>query len=140
MTLPQPADLTSLVLRTDFSDDAAWDAVRAAIDGADVHPNATYVSDPRFTEVSIQVLVDEDAAAEEDDKITYAFLADTTTMTEPSRPLLVVDLYDEPGRTFRVPVRWFSEISANLSIANLDFADFADTADGSGTFRGFSDD
>ncbi|MFF5184112.1 DUF6924 domain-containing protein [Streptomyces sp. NPDC000345] len=28
---------------------------------------------------------------------------------------------------------WFPEVSANLSIANLDFADFADET---GTFRG----
>jgi hypothetical protein len=48
-----------------------------------------------------------------------------------------VDLYDEPGRTFRLPIRWFAEVSANLSIANMDFDEFADATDGSGTFRGF---
>ncbi|MFI0040625.1 DUF6924 domain-containing protein [Streptomyces mutabilis] len=61
-------------------------------------------------------------------------------MTDPSSPLLAVDLYDEPGRTFRVPARWYPEVSANLSIANMDFADFADAVDGSGTFRGWGDD
>jgi hypothetical protein len=140
MPLPAPEDLTSTVLRTDFSDDAAWAAVRAAIDAADEYSHATYVSDPRFTNVSIQALLDEEAATEEDDKLTYVFLADSTTMTDPSSPLLAVDLYDEPGRMFRVPARWYPEIAANLSIANMDFADFADAADGSGTFHGFGDD
>ncbi|MFF0371235.1 DUF6924 domain-containing protein [Micromonospora sp. NPDC005087] len=50
---------------------------------------------------------------------------------------VVEGLYDEPGRTFRVPLRWYAEVSANMSITNMDFADFADTADESGTFRGF---
>ncbi|WP_428831252.1 DUF6924 domain-containing protein [Actinomadura chokoriensis] len=40
-------------------------------------------------------------------------------------------------RTRRVPPRWYGEVSLNLSIANLDFDDFADSADQSGTFRGF---
>ncbi|MEW1778719.1 hypothetical protein [Streptomyces sp. NPDC086777] len=140
MPLPAPKDLTSTVLRTDFSDDAAWSAVQAAIDAADGSPHATYVSDPRFTDVSIQALIDEEAATEEDDKLTYVFLADATTMTDPSSPLLAVDLYNEPGRTCRVPARWYPGISANLSIANIDFADFADAVDGSGTFRGWGDD
>ncbi|WP_141580176.1 hypothetical protein [Actinomadura sp. WMMA1423] len=58
-------------------------------------------------------------------------------MSDDERPLLAVDLYTEPGRTFRVPPRWYREVSANLSIANLDFDDFADSADQVGTFRGF---
>nr|WP_089013655.1 hypothetical protein [Micromonospora inositola] len=61
-------------------------------------------------------------------------------MADDEHPLLAVDLYDEPGRTFRVPPRWYAEVSANMSIANMDFADFADAADESGTFRGFEGD
>jgi hypothetical protein len=45
-TLPQPDDLTSLVLRTDFSDDVAWTALKAAIDGFDERRHATDVSNP----------------------------------------------------------------------------------------------
>jgi hypothetical protein len=53
--------------------------------------------------------------------------------------LLAVDLFDEPGRTFRVTPVWYREVSANLSIANIDFADYADAADSSGVFRGFDE-
>ena len=139
MPLPYPDDLTSLVLRTDFGDDESWDTVRAALDAADKYPHATYVSDLRFAEVSVQALLDEEAAAEEDDQITYVFLADAITMGDPSHPLLAVDLSAEPGRTFRVPPQWFPDVSANLSIANMDFAEFADAVDESGTFRDFDD-
>ncbi|MER5910029.1 hypothetical protein ABT124_05845 [Streptomyces sp. NPDC001982] len=137
MSLPQPADLTTLVLRTDFADDAAWQAVRGAIEEADEKRSATFVSDPRFDGASVQQLLDAEAAAAEDDKVCEVFVADAATMTDETHPLLAVDLFDEPGRTFRVPVRWFPEMSANLSIANADFADYADAAGATGTFQGF---
>ncbi|MFE9480624.1 DUF6924 domain-containing protein [Streptomyces spororaveus] len=139
MPLPQPDDLTSLVLRTDFGDEGAWDAVKAALDAAGEYRHATYVSELRFAGVGVQTLLAEEDAADEDDQIVYMFLADAVTMNDPAHPLLAVDLSDEPGRTFRVTARWFPDISANLSIANMDFADFADAADGSGTFRGFDE-
>ncbi|MEU4126751.1 DUF6924 domain-containing protein [Streptomyces virginiae] len=126
-------------MRTDFSDEGAWDAVRAALDAAGEYPHATYVSELRFAGVGVQTLVDEEAAADEDDQVIYMFLADAATMRDPDHSLLAVDLADEPGRTFRVPARWFPDISANLSIANMDFAEFADAADGSGSFRGFDE-
>jgi len=135
--LPQPRDLTSLVLRSDFSDDAAWDAIRATIDAADEHPAATYVSDPAFAGVTIESLIEVDAAASDDDKLTYVFCADAVTMAGEDHPLLVVDLYDDPGYAFRVPLRWFADVSANLAIANLDFDDFAGSRDDSSTYRGF---
>jgi len=135
--LPSPDDLTSLVLRTDFSDDAAWDELRAVLRSEGAHRSATYVSDPTYAGVTIQTLVDTDAAASEDDKLTYVFLADAVTMSDDERLLLAVDLEAEPGRTFRVQPAAFTDVSANLAIANMDFADFADATDASGTFRGF---
>ncbi|MFF8414005.1 DUF6924 domain-containing protein [Streptomyces omiyaensis] len=140
MPLPQPDDLTSLVLRTDFGDDGSWDAVRAALDATDESSHATYVSELRFAGVEVRALVDEESAADEDARIGDVFLADATTMSEPDHPLLAVDLSEEPGRTFRVPARWFPDVSANLTLANMDFAEFADAVDGSGTFRGFDED
>lgn len=137
--LPEPADLASLVMRTDFTDDMAWEALKAALE-ASHSSGATYVSDPAYAGVSVQTLVAADAAAADEEKLTYLFLADATTMTGDERSLLAVDLYEEPGRTFRLPPRWYGDVSANLSIANMDFADFADAADESGTFRGFDGD
>ena len=135
LSLPQPDDLSSLVLRTDFTDDAAWAQLQTAIDPE----GATYVSDPRYSGVTIQALVDTDAVAAEDDKLTYLFIADATTMVDAEHPLLAVDLYDEPGRAFRLPPRWYADVSANLSIANMDFQEFVDATDESGTYRGLGD-
>jgi hypothetical protein len=59
------------------------------------------------------------------------------TMTDEEHPLLAVDLYTEPDRTFRLPPRWYADVTANLTSANMDFAEFADATDGSGTFHGF---
>lgn len=39
--LSQAEDLTSLVLRTDFTDNTAWDALKAALIAGDPYPNAT---------------------------------------------------------------------------------------------------
>ncbi|MEU1306326.1 DUF6924 domain-containing protein [Streptomyces shenzhenensis] len=139
MDLPQPDGLTSLVLRTDFSSDAAWEALQAAIDGSGNYRNATFVSDSSFTDVSVQALVDTDAAADDHDKLCYVFLADATTMTAEEHPLLAVDLYAEPGRTFRVPPRWYADVSNNLAIANMNFSEFADATDESDTYCGFGD-
>ncbi|GKQ33717.1 DUF6924 domain-containing protein [Streptomyces sp. A012304] len=133
MPLPRPRDLTSLVLRTDFADDAAWEALRAAFD----EDHATFVSDPRFADVGIAALMHEDNAAAEDEKLVHLFLADAAALADPRHHLLAVDLYDEPGRTFRVPPDRFPDVSANLCLANLDFEDYADSVDETGTFRGF---
>jgi hypothetical protein len=86
--------------------------------------------------VSVEALGEADAADDED-RLTYLFLADAVSMADDEHRLLAVDLFDEPGRSFRLPPRWFTDVSTNLSIANLDFAEFADAADESGTFRGF---
>ncbi|MEU8664073.1 DUF6924 domain-containing protein [Actinoplanes philippinensis] len=131
--MPQPEDLTSLVLRVDFSDDATWTEIREQIG-----EGATWADDPAWAGTTVQALVDADAAAADHDKLTYVFVADASTMTDPEHPLLAVDLYDEPGRTFRVPPRWFEDVSANLTIANLDFEEFADATGPDGAYRGMN--
>ncbi|WP_426502787.1 DUF6924 domain-containing protein [Dactylosporangium sp. McL0621] len=133
--LPQPQDRSSLILRTDFTNDAAWAELQAAI-GTE---GATYISDVSHTDVTIQSLIDADTAAADEHKLTYLFLADATTMTDAEHTLLAVDLYQEPGRTFRLPPRRYADVSANLSISNMDFHEFADAVDESGTYRGFDD-
>ncbi|PSM37224.1 hypothetical protein C6Y14_43400 [Streptomyces dioscori] len=140
MHLPQPDDLSSLVLRTDFSNEAAWEVVQTEIGESGDYRDATFVSDSSFTDVSVQTLIDADAAADGDNKLFYVFLADATTMTGTEHPLLAVDLSDEPGRTFRLPTRWYADVSNNLAIANMDFSEFADATDNSDTYDGFGDD
>ena len=134
--LPAPDDLTSLILRTSFGNDAAWDDLRAVLRSEGAHRSATYVTDPAWAGATVQSLVDTDAAADEDDRIGYLFLADDVALGDDEHLLLAVDLAEEPGRTFRVQPGSFTEVSANLAVGNLDFAGFADDTDDTGTFRG----
>ncbi|MER6960994.1 hypothetical protein [Streptomyces sp. NPDC000618] len=80
MPLPQPEDLTSLVLRVDFDDDTAWEALRTAVEALDGGPHATWVSDPRYEGVGIPELMREDNAADEDEQLSSRFLADAHAM------------------------------------------------------------
>lgn len=139
LSLPQPDDLTSLVIRTEFGDEAAWEASKAAIRASheEGYRFATYVSNPTFAGAAVAALIDAESEASDDRKVFYLFLADGTCMADGDRRLLAVDLHAEPGRTFRVPPRWFADVSANLSLANMDFAEFANAADDFGTYRGF---
>lgn len=61
MSLPLPADLTSLVLRSDFSDERAWETLQATMDASGDYPCATYVSDLAYAGVSVQALIEADS-------------------------------------------------------------------------------
>lgn len=134
--LALPAIPGALVLRADFSDDAAWDRVCAA--SAAQTPEGfmaslSFVSDPAFTG-----LTGEQAAALTSPSFrTFLFLVDHVTVTDPEMPLVAVDLHDEPGRWFRVIPGRMPDIENNLSLANMNFREFADGADPDGVFRGF---
>ena len=67
----------------------------------------------------------------------FAIVADRTTMTDRDHPLLVVDAGDEPGRVFRAVPTSIQSIENNLSLANMDFHEFADSVDLDGVFRDF---
>ena len=134
-----PKSDNSLLLRTDFSDDAAWAALCEAVqvpseEGFLAHLDC--ISDPAYDGLTVEQLV-KLAPKGGDHNYVFAFMADRTALTEPERPVLVVDLYDEPGRTFRVIPREMWGVENNLSIANMDYSEFAENADSDGVFRGF---
>ncbi|HKY30800.1 MAG TPA: hypothetical protein VJM12_22970 [Pyrinomonadaceae bacterium] len=131
-----PETENSLLLRTDFSDDAAWAALCEAVQEPNEDGFRAYVdciSDPAYDGLTMEQLV----ALAGEGEISFVFLADRTTFTNAERPILVVDLNEEPGRTFRVipPEMW--SVENNLSIANMDYSEFADSVDPDGIFRGF---
>ena len=68
---------------------------------------------------------------------SFLFIVDRTAIEGPEFPVLVMDLSDEPGRTFRVIPSQIQGVQNNLSIANMDFHEFADNVDHDGIFRGF---
>jgi hypothetical protein len=130
-----PKTEEALVLRTDFSDDAAWEELCAAIQApaGGFRAYVECVSDREFDGLTVEQLV---ALAPRGSGHTFAFMVDRTALTGPEHPILVVDLCDEPGRVFRVIPSEVGGVENNLSIANMDFAEFADAADPDGVFRG----
>jgi len=134
---PIPETTNALVLRTDFSDDAAWTEVCHRIQEPspeDFRANVDCVSDRAFEGLEPAEVPE---LLRPGSRHTFLFLVDTRTITDPEHPVVVVDLYDEPGRSFRVipPEMW--GVENNLSLANMDFHEFADSVDRDGVFRGF---
>jgi hypothetical protein len=60
-------------------------------------------------------------------------------ITRPEHPILVVDLYGKPQKTFRVIPARLATVENNLAIANMDFDEFANAVDKDGVFRGFQE-
>ncbi|MER7780685.1 hypothetical protein ABTZ21_37885 [Streptomyces sp. NPDC096191] len=132
-----PCTLEALVVRTDFSADGAWDALRASLlsPGKDGFLANVAVVDDRLYEglTSDQAL----------DLIPVEYqhpllvLADSVALASTERPLLVLDLQGERGRGVRVVAAQLWSIENNLSGANMDFEEFAGAVDKDGVFRGF---
>lgn len=127
----------TLLLRTHFGDDGAWKAVCAEIEKpvGEVRARVTPLSDPQYDGASVDDVV---RAAESNHELVL--VADRETLTNAEHPVLVIDLDEERGRTFRVIPREAWSVENNLSLANMDFAEFADAVDEDGVFRGFPED
>ncbi|MHA4854439.1 DUF6924 domain-containing protein [Rhodococcus sp. MSC1_016] len=135
----------SLLIRTDFTDDAAWRDIAAAAmapvpQGGDTEFAAylTCIDNPEYDGLTVDGLVE----AIGEPPPYYAFLVDAETVTNSEMPILAVYTGpDEPerprGRTFRVIPSQMWGVENNLSIANMDFESFADSVDEDGVFRGF---
>ena len=135
---PIPESQAALVIRSDFSDQEAWEAIGAAIlqlteegFGAQVE----LVDDAAYRGLTMEQLLD--LIPEGDERPFFLMVVDDVSVRSPEHPILVVDLWHEPGREFRAIPAAVQSIENNLSIANIDFAEFADAADEDGVFRGF---
>lgn len=127
-----------VLLRTDFSDDAAWASLCKATQSPsaeDFQAKIDCVSDRSFDGLAVKQVV---SLTQGGSSHSFAFMADRLTITDSERPILVVDLTHEPGRTFRVIPSQTWAVENNLSLANMDFSEFADNVDPDGVFRGFS--
>jgi hypothetical protein len=132
-----PETTNAAVLRTDFSDDAAWaaicDQIRAP--SGDFMATVDCVSDPAFDGLTPSEVLE---LLLPGSRHTFLFLVDRRTVDDPEHPVVVVDLYAEPGRSFRVIPSEIWGVENNLSLANMDFDEFADAVDADGIFRGFA--
>jgi hypothetical protein len=121
----------SPLLRTDFTDDTAWQALLDEIDGNWV----TVLADPTHRGLSVPELV---ALVPDGSHYPVLVVADDQTFSAAERSLLLIDVREEPGRTFRVGLPdAFQSVIGNLAIANASFDEYLDSGsiDDSGTYR-----
>jgi hypothetical protein len=132
---PIPETEDALVLRTDFSNSAAWESICAAIRQpvGEFQPYVEFLSDPEYDGAGVEQIL---SGIPEDYNHTFLFIVDHLALTHPEQPVLVLDLDFERGRSFRVVPSQMWAIENNLSIANMDFEEFAEAADADGIFRG----
>jgi hypothetical protein len=128
----------SLVIRTDFSDDAAWEQICRAIQEPQTAQKfqalVECISDEECSGLAPEAVA---SVLPVDSQRPFVFVADAKTISQPDHPVLVVDLLEEPSRTFRVIPSEAWGVENSLRLANMDFADFAKSVDPDGTFRGF---
>jgi hypothetical protein len=131
-----PKTKNALVLRTDFSNEAAWRSVRAAIEQSpgDFRADVSFVSDRQYAGITAEQLASRHTKNAER---SFAFIIDHIAVSHPEHPVAVVDLSDSPGRMFRVVPSEVASVENNLSLANMDFADFLKAAGQDEIFRGF---
>ena len=137
MTLPHTE--RAPVIRADDTDQKAWDNICALIrepQGPDAfYAYVDFLDDPAFHNLTARELLERVPAGY---PRTFLFVVDSVAVGSPEFPILVIDLYTDRGRSFRAIPSQIQSIENNLSIANMDFAEFADNVDSDGVFRGFA--
>jgi hypothetical protein len=135
---PIPDPEFAPVIRTDFSDQSIWEQVRAEIQKPvgllRFRAFVEFIDDPQYAGISRDQLLE---LLPPNYNHSFIIIADRMTLSHPEHPLLVIDLFDQSRRDFRAIPAKIQGIENNLSIANMDFEEFANAADADGIFRGF---
>jgi len=110
--------------------------IRAPVhdEGCDFYAYVEFVEDSEFRNLTNEQLL---TRVPSDYGHSFLLVVDRTASEHPDFPILVMDLCHERGRTFRAVPSEIQGIENNLSIANMDFFEFADNVHEDGVFRGF---
>jgi hypothetical protein len=135
-----PAYDYTLLIRTDFSDDAAWERLCAEMQQVRTpygfRAMIECIADRAcqgLNPAAVLALLPPDAAR------LFVLIADARTFSDTEQPVLVVDLQEQPGRSFRVIPAEAWSVENNLRIAHLGFDEFLAVCDPQGVYRGFPD-
>lgn len=135
---PLPDTVNALVLRTDFSDQATWTAIcktiRKPVGILRFRANVEFLEDAAYADISKDQLLE---LVSPHYSHSFIMVVDRTAISHPEHPLLIVDLFESSGNEFRAIPSRVQGIENNLSIANMDFEEFAESVDQDGIFRGF---
>jgi hypothetical protein len=129
------------VIRTDFTDDAVWVKLTMLIASPTVEgfeANVEFVEDRAFAGMDESAILRSLPGRYPGSfRHPVLFVVDGVTVRSADHPVLVVDLQEASEPSFRSIPREVQAIENNLSIANMDFFEFADAVGGDGVFRGF---
>ena len=127
-----------LVLRTDFSNQAAWEeickTIRKPAGIFRFRAIVEFLDDSQYADITKDQLLE---SIPHNYSHSFIIIADRTAVSLPDHPLLIIDLYEGSGREFRALPSQVQSIENNLSIANMDFEEFAEAIDEDRVFRGF---
>ena len=129
-----------LVIRTDFENEQAWKAVceliRAPVrDGEDeFYAYVEFLEESDYRNLTKEELL---AIVPRGYNYSFFFVVDRAAIANPDFAILVVDLHEPLGRCFRAIPSEIQGIENNLSLANMDFEEFAEAVNKDGIFRGF---
>ena len=129
-----------LVVRTDYDDQHVWEKICELIRAPVYEGSDTFYAYIDLLDAGeLRNASEEDLLARvpNDYPHSFVFVVDRLATHHKDFPILVIDLHDERGRTFRAVPSQIQGIQNNLSIANMDFCEFADNVDSDGIFRGF---
>jgi hypothetical protein len=131
-----PVIETAVLIRTDFSNDEAWDKLKST---ASNPPDPfiftlEIIDDPDFANMTPEKLLE---AIPADYPHSFLVVADSTALNSRDNPLLVIDLLEKRGRQFRSTASQIASVENNLSIGNTAFEEFTNAVDDRGIFRGF---
>ncbi|HWC78684.1 MAG TPA: hypothetical protein VG756_01855 [Pseudonocardiaceae bacterium] len=128
-----PESEAPLLVRTDFTHGRAWLAVQDELDVVwDLADDSvTFVDEPEYTGLTAAQLI----ALVPDGPHPVLLVADEVTFAGEDHPVLVVDLRDQPGRTFRAETAAVNSVIEVLSSADQSFTDYLDHLDDTGVYR-----
>lgn len=125
------------VIRTHFTNDAAWKKIQkdvAATNRMGFSAHVRFIDDKQYSGLTGQELIQKFPGSSQYGCI---FVADMTAMSAGEHHLLVLDPFNPQGKTFRVIPAEAWAVENNLSLANMDYSEFAGSTDPDGVFRGF---
>jgi ectoine hydroxylase-related dioxygenase (phytanoyl-CoA dioxygenase family) len=129
----------SLLVRTDFSNEQAWQTVCELAQRPTVADGFTAslvcVSDQQCANVAPDVAAKQ---VHKDVGSAVVFIADAQSMEAPEHTILCIDTRNANAASFRVIPSELWGPENNLRLGNMDFDEFANEAQADGVFRGFS--
>jgi len=127
-----------LVVRTDFSDNHKWDQIIKAIKRTSrpggFEAYVDFCDSSAFSGLDTAALTTRITRAYDHG---FIFVCDAQTISNRRPVILVIDLDKTENPSFRALPEYVQAIENNLSIANMDWADFTTRLDAEGVFKGF---